>query len=48
MRSSEYMNLFLDYIGQLPPETKIAVLFEEASFILICYIQILLVSVQII
>ena len=32
MRSSEYMNLFLDYIGQLPPETKIAVLFEEASF----------------
>jgi len=26
------MNLFLDYIGQLPPETKIAVLFEEASF----------------
>lgn len=32
MRSSEYMQLFLEYIEQLPQETKVAVLFEEASF----------------
>lgn len=32
MRSSEYMQLFLEYIEQLPNDTKVAVLFEEASF----------------
>ena len=32
MRSSEYMHLFLEYIEQLPQDTKIAILFEEASF----------------
>lgn len=32
MRSSEYMQLLLAYIEQLPQETKVAVLFEEASF----------------
>lgn len=32
MRSSEYMQLFLEYIEQLPQDTKVAVLFEEASF----------------
>lgn len=32
MRSSEYMQLFLKYLEQLPENTKVAVLFEEASF----------------
>lgn len=32
MRSSEYMQLFLEYLGQLPCDTNVAVLFEEASF----------------
>ena len=32
MRSSEYIRLFLEYIEQLPQKTKVAVLFEEASF----------------
>lgn len=32
MRSSEYMHLFLQYLEQLPERTKVAVLFEEASF----------------
>lgn len=32
MRSSENMLLFLDYIGQLPLDTNVAVLFEESSF----------------
>lgn len=32
MRSSEYMKLFLDYLEQMPQSTRVAVLFEEASF----------------
>lgn len=32
MRSSEHMQLFLEYIEQLPKDTKVAVLFEEASY----------------
>lgn len=32
MRSSEYMQLFLEYLEQLPSNTRVAVLFEEASF----------------
>lgn len=32
MRSSEYMQLFLEYIEQLPKDTNVAVLFEEASY----------------
>lgn len=32
MKSSEYMKLFLDYLEQMPQNTSVAVLFEEASF----------------
>ena len=32
MRSSEYIQMFLEYIEQLPRDTEVAVLFEEASF----------------
>lgn len=32
MRSSEYMQRFLDYMQQLPQNTRVVVLFEEASF----------------
>ncbi|MBC5658705.1 SIR2 family protein [Anaerosacchariphilus sp. NSJ-68] len=32
MRSSEYIHLFREYIAQLPENTKIAVLFDEATF----------------
>lgn len=32
MRSSEYMQLFLEYLEQLPQNTNVVVLFEEASF----------------
>lgn len=32
MRSSEHMQLFLEYLEQLPENTNVAVLFEEASF----------------
>ena len=32
MRSSENMQLFLEYLKQLPQNTNVAVLFEEASF----------------
>ena len=32
MRSSEYMQLFLQYINNMPLNTKVAVLFEEASY----------------
>ena len=32
MRSSEYMQLFLEYLQQMPKNTKVVVLFEEASY----------------
>ena len=32
MRSSEYMQLFLQYMNHMPLNTKVAVLFEEASY----------------
>lgn len=32
MRSSEYMILFLEYLKQLPQDTRVIVLFEDASF----------------
>lgn len=32
MKSSEYMYLFSSYLEQLPQDTRVAVLFEEASF----------------
>ena len=32
MRSSEYMQRFIDYMEQLPQDTRVVVLFEEASF----------------
>lgn len=32
MRSSEYMQLFLEYLRQMPENTKVVVLFEEASY----------------
>lgn len=32
MRSSEYMQKFLEYMQQLPQNTRVVVLFEEASF----------------
>lgn len=32
MRSSEHMHLFLEYLKQLPEGTRLAVLFEDASF----------------
>lgn len=32
MRSSEYMILFLEYLKQLPQDTRVVVLFEDASF----------------